>query len=190
MATLDETLFGRIAVFNDYLRQDQLDETLKIQRSESPPRNIGEILLERGYITHEQLRTILEIRRKKVRKLQRKPAETRESNRTFGDLAVSSGRLTLADLEDAVLEQQRLNLLNLRFFLGEVLVARGTLPPETVLEILKEQGKGVLVCAVCDFHYNVVRYKEGKIYRCFQCDTELMQPKLLDTIAVDGIIEE
>jgi hypothetical protein len=190
MATLDETLFGRIAVLNEYLRKDQLEESLRIQRSESPPRNIGEILLQRGYITEEQFRTILEIRRKKVRKLQRKPAETRESNRTFGDLALTSGRITLADLEDAVLEQQRLALLNLRFFLGEVLVARCKLPAEVVLDILKEQGKTILVCALCDFHYNVVRYKEAKKYRCFQCDAELMRPTFLDTIAVDGIIAE
>jgi len=190
MASLDETLFGRIAVLNNYLRQDQLDECLKIQRSESPPRNIGEILLERGLLREDQLHTILEIRRKKMRRSQRRPAETREQNRSFGDLAVASGTISLDDLEDAVLEQQRLSHLNLHFFLGEVLVARGKMDHHSVLDVLQRQGKSILVCAVCDFHYNVVRYTEGKSYRCFQCGSELLRPKFLDTIAVDGIIEE
>ncbi len=190
MSSLDESLFGRIAVFNNYLRQDHLDECLSVQRALSPPRPIGDLLLEKGYITREQLRTILEIRRKKLRKMQRKPEEARETNRAFGDFALGSGRISIDDLEEAVLEQQRLASMNLHFCLGEVLVARGKMSASDVLDILSQQGKCILLCPVCDAHYNVVKFRSGKTYRCVHCGTDLIKPKFLDTIAVDGVIEE
>lgn len=190
MPTLDETLFGRIAVFNNYLRQDQLDECLIIQRTDATARCIGDILLEKRYITQEQLNTILEIRRKKIRKVPRKPEESRESNRAFGELAVSAGLISLDDLEGAVLEQQRLGQLNLHFCLGEVLVAQSKMSTSHVVDLLGQQGKCILLCPVCESHYNVIKYQARKLYPCPQCGAGLIQPKFLDTIAVDGVIEE
>lgn len=190
MATLDETLFGRIAVLNNYLRQDQLEECLAIQRTDASRRYIGDILLEKGYITPDQLSTILEVRKKKIRKVPRKAEEARESNRSFGDLAVSVGMISLDDLEAAVLEQERLGQMNLNFCLGEVLVAQGRLRPTQVVDVLSRQGKCILFCPVCEAHYNVLKYQAWKPYPCPQCEGTLIQPKFLDTIAVDGVIEE
>ncbi len=190
MPTLDETLFGRIAVFNSYLRQDQLDECLMIQRTDASARFIGDILLEKGYLTPEQLNTILEIRRKKIRKVPKKPGEARESNRTFGDLTLAAGLINLEDLEGAVLEQERLSQLNLHFCLGEVLVAQGKMKAAQVIDMLGKQGKCILLCPVCESHYNVIKYQAWKTYPCLHCGGQLIQPKFLDTIAVDGVIEE
>jgi len=190
MATLDETLFGRIAVFNNYLRQDQLDECLAIQRTDATERCIGDILLEKGYISQEALRTILEIRRKKVRKVPQRPEEFRESNRAFGDLALGLGWITLDDLEGAVLEQQRLLQLNLHFCLGEVFLAQGKLTTSQVVDLLSKQGKCILFCPVCESHFNVVKFQTWKTYHCPSCDAELLHPKFLDTVAVDGVLEE
>ncbi len=190
MVTLDETLFGRIAIFNKYLRQDQLDECLTIQRTDATPRFIGDILLEKGYLKLEQLNTILEIRRKKIRKIQKKPGEAQESNRVFGDLTLLAGLITLDDLEGAVLEQERLSQINLHFCLGEVLVAQGKLKARQVIVILGKQGKCILLCPICESHFNVVKYRASKTYSCPQCSNHLIQPRFLDTIAVDGVIEE
>lgn len=190
MASLDETLFGRIAVLNNYLRPDQLEECLKIQRAESPSRRIGDILLEKRYLTEEQLRTILEIRRKKSRKAQTNPAEVRQSDKAFGHLALQSGTITLDQLEEAILEQQRLDYLNLHFRLGEIMVAKGLLEASGVLGLLRRQGKRILLCPVCDIHYNVLKYQEGKGYRCTKCQADLMEPKFLDSVAVDALIDE
>ena len=190
MPTLDETLCGRIAVFNGYLRQDQLEECLALQRAAPEPRFLGDILLERGYLTKEQLNTILAIRRKKSRKRHKKPDESRDANRSFGALATQAGLISLEHLEAAILEQQRLAQLNLQFCLGEVLVSQGKLKTGDVLRILNEQGKTILMCPVCEAHFNVLRTVPTKTYKCLECEAPLIQPRFLDTVAVDGVIEE
>ena len=186
---MDESLLGRIAVFNKFVRQDQLDECLRIQRSESPPRQLGEILIERGLITGEQLQIILEIRRKKARKILRRPEEARKTDRSFGKLAVDAGYIGLDDLEDAILEQQRLDHLNLHFRIGEILVAKSKMQLTDVLEVLRRQGKRILICPVCDIHYNVVDFKNGKSYSCAKCQAQLLEPKFLETVAADAYID-
>jgi len=190
MSSLDESIFGRIAVLNNYLRRDQLEECLRIQHSESPPRRIGDILLEKGYLTGEQLRTILEVRRKKARKLLRKPDEAAVNNKVFGALAVQSGMISLTDVEDAILEQERLLQLNLHFCLGEILVAREKITAEQAMDIIARQGKRILLCPVCDSHFNVVRFREDRRYQCPECRADLIQPRFLDSIAVDAVIED
>jgi predicted Zn-ribbon and HTH transcriptional regulator len=189
MSKFDETLFGRIAVLNNYLSWDQLEESLQIQRTESPPRRLGEILVDRGYLTQEQLRMILEIRRKKIRKLLRDPQEARESDKDFGELALRAGHITLDGLETAILEQERLSRLGLHFRLGEILVAKALMQVSDVLEILRRQGKRIMLCPMCDCHFNVLGFKAGRAYRCLKCQTDLLEPKFLDTVAVDAFIE-
>lgn len=189
MSSLDENIFGRIAVLNDYLRPEQLEECLQIQRSESPSRRIGDILLERGYLTQEQLRTILEVRRKKVRKVQRDPLELQETDRRFGELALAERLVGLDDLEEAILEQQRLLGIGLHFRIGEILVARSKMKPADVLRILRAQGKRILICPACDTHYNVREFREGRAYSCARCRAALFEPKFLDTVAVDALLD-
>jgi hypothetical protein len=190
MSKFDENLFGRIAVFKDYLTWEQLEECLKVQRSQSPTPRLGEVLLQKGYLGQEQLQTILEIRRKKVRKLLRDPQEVRDADRAFGALALKAGFISLEDLETAILEQERLARLSLHFRLGEVLVSKSFMEVKDVLEILRHQGKRIVLCPVCDSHFNVIGFREGRKYRCLKCQAELMEPKFLDTVAVDGFIED
>jgi hypothetical protein len=185
----DDNLFGRIAVYGNYIRQDQLDECLSIQRTESPPRQLGEILLDRGYIDENQLRMILEIRRKKSRKSHRKSDEARQSENHFGRIALAQSLITLDELEDAILEQQRLDGLNLHFRLGEILVTKGKMKTSDVLEILRKQGKRLLICPVCDIHYNVKGFKNDKPYTCTRCTARLIEPRYLDTVSADAYIE-
>jgi tRNA(Ile2) C34 agmatinyltransferase TiaS len=189
MSKFEENLFGRIAVINNYVTSEQLEEGLQIQRGESPPRRLGEILVEKGYLTPEQLHMILEIRRKKVRKLLRDPQEVREGDKHFGELAVREGYIDLDELEAAILEQERVARLGLHFRLGEILVANSTVTVKEVLEILRRQGKRVMVCPLCDTHFNVIGFKVGKGYRCSNCQAQLLEPKFLDTVAVDAFIE-
>ena len=190
MSKFDENLFGRIAVFKNYLTWEQLDECLKVQRSQDPERRLGEILRERGYLSPEQLQTILEIRRRKIRKLLRNPNEARECDKTFGEIALEFGYIKLEDLESAVLEQERLGRINLHFRLGEILVASGCMRVSEVQEVLGRQGKRIMVCPLCDAHYNVLGYRRVTSYHCPKCQGELDLPKFLDTVAVDAFIED
>lgn len=189
MSSLDENIFGRIAVLNEYLKPEQLEECLQIQRAESSPRRIGDILLERGYLTQDQLKTILEIRRKKVRKVQRDPNDLRETDRRFGEMALAERLVSLDELEEAILEQGRLLTLGLHFRIGEILVARSKMRATDVLKILRNQGRRILICPACDTHFNVREFREGRAYSCSRCGSALFEPKFLDSVAVDALLD-
>ncbi len=141
-------------------------------------------------ITEEQLRTILDVRRKRIRRAKKDVADARRSDRSFGEAVLASHGIGLDDLEEAILEQQRLHSIGLHFRLGEILVARGKLQVDQVLRVLDMQGKRILVCPRCDLNYNVVRFREEKEYRCTSCEGRLIAPKFLDTVAVDAVLDE
>jgi len=189
MSRLDESIFRRIAVYHGYLQADQLKECLEENRSSAGASDLGQLLLEKGYLTEEQLQKIREVKRKKTRKALRDPKEVERSERSFGQIALHRGRVGLGDLERAILEQERLRRLNLQFRLGEVMVAQGVLPLEEVLEILTEQQKRILLCPSCEAHYIVFNYKAHEEYRCKNCGGPLADPHFLDLVAVDGVID-
>jgi len=186
----DENLFGRIGVFHGFLRREQLEECLEEERSSRGDQDLGQILLRKGYLTEEQLGMIQEIRRKKVRKMLRDMKEIERNERAFGQIALRKARVSLRDLEAAILEQERLRKMNLQFRIGEVMVAMGLIGVEDVLEILSEQKKRILHCPSCDFHYGVYDDHPGEIYRCRKCGDVLVEPMFLDSVAVDGVIDD
>ena len=188
MSKFDENIFSRIALFNNYVSKAQLEECIRIERENSRERGLGDILLEKGYISPDQLRAVLSIRRKKIRKYLRNPKEIRESDKAFGRVALTTGLVDLDDLEAALLEQESLARLNLHFQIGEVLVAKNRMSSDSVLKVLAQQGRRILLCPVCDCHYNVVEFQETKIYRCIKCEDELTEPNYLDTVAVDALL--
>ncbi len=188
MSRFDENLFRRIAVYNNYISKAQLEECLREQQDCGGKRPLSEILQEKGYLAEEQLASILDVRRKKLRKYLRSPKEAQESDRTFGQIALNEGLVDLEQLEDALLEQERLARLNLRFRVGEILVAKKILSAEDVLAVLSKQGKRILVCPACESHFNVAEFEESASYRCAKCEERLEVPKYLDSVAVDAVL--
>lgn len=188
MSKFDENIFSRIALFNNYISKSQLEECVRLKREEGCGTSLGDLLLEKGYISREQLAAVLSIRRKKIRKYLRNPRELRESDKAFGRMVLSDGLIALDDLEGALLEQEHLARLNLHFPIAEILVAKNRLSAGSVLDVLTRQGKRILLCPVCDCHYNVVEFRETKEYRCIKCESGLEKPNYLDAVAVDAVL--
>jgi len=114
------------------------------------------------------------------------PVESGQGGR-FGRIALERGWIDPAQLEGAILEKERLARRNLRFRLGEILVARGDIAPEQVREILAEQGLEVRICRACDLAFNVRAAQEGAPGRCPTCGNDLIAIPFLQGIDVDGI---
>ncbi len=188
MFRFDEHLFGRLAVLNGYLTQEDLQEALTIQRSlgSDERRPIGEILLEQGRITQDQLAEILEIRRKKLRKMLLDSKDLVRTERAFGRQAMKAGLIDADQLERALLEQQRLRRLNLQLCLGDIMVSLGYMTVDDVLDVLARQEARILVCPSCDSHFTVHAFSPSAKYRCKHCESVLEIPKYLDTVATDG----
>lgn len=190
MSRFEEHLCGRIAVLNGCLTQGQLQECLEYQKTlrGSNRRPIGEILLERGYLTEKQLTEILDVRKKKLRKMLLDSKEIVRTERTFGQLALRRGLINLDQLESALLEQQRLRRINLRLCLGDILVSLGFLTVAEVLDILTLQNNRILVCLGCESHFTVQSYSTESEYRCKNCQSLLEVPAYLDTVTTDGVL--
>lgn len=189
MARIQNILFGKLAVSTRFITEQQLDECLQEQRriegaGEQPPR-LGEILEQKGYLTKQQIRSILETMASMQRRL-------------FGEIAISFHFITLEQLQTALDVQRFLKspmdsvplfgqaLIAYRQFLkstreggpvpkiGEILVAMGYLKEHQVQVILGEQNKKIVQCLSCGAGLNIGNYGEGQKLRCGQCSSVLM----------------
>ena len=64
MDTRDDILFGKIALNKRLIRRDLLNRALQYQRSQAPFKPLGEILLEKGILTRQQVDEILAFQNK------------------------------------------------------------------------------------------------------------------------------
>jgi hypothetical protein len=147
---------------------------------------IGQIALERGWLTQEQLRQCLDLQAgqpnpksvgallvelrflteaqitqlcdEQKRRLAEEMATAPASKDelAFGRLLVKGGHATEAQVNEALRAQQDLAERNVRKRLGELLVETGRVTPDVVRGVLKQQGKALMSCTFCGRHMNVV----------------------------------
>ena len=166
MEPFERTLFGSLAVTRRLLRREQLEEALKEQaeaaRQGRRPALLGEILVAKGYLTVEQIRSILS-------------GQGGKGQGLFGEIAVE-WKLCPEEEVDAALAQQLEYRLQRRRppRVGEVLVSRGVLKPHQVHSILKAQGKMILQCPGCQTRYNALHVRVGAKISCPRCNTEFV----------------
>ncbi|MHC4600390.1 MAG: hypothetical protein ACYS47_15440 [Planctomycetota bacterium] len=184
----EDMLFGKIALRQNMITQEQLDECLKEQEASEEPKLIGVILMEKGFITKEQLREVLEYQKQH----QQRPAtdpEEQKSDIAFGFIAVKKKYTTLNRVYECVREQARAAKLGLFFRLGEIFVNKGYLTVEQVQDILRDQNKTILECEGCATRYNVIGYEETKTIKCTKCGRRLSPPGDMSSPAVQDSIE-
>lgn len=191
MSNFEEHLFGRIAVLNGYITVEQLEEGLEIQRNATTARPllIGKILRSKGYLLEWQLKKIVDIRRKKVRKMMRNSEDLLQAERDFRRHVIVENIVSPVDMEEAVLEQRRLHRLNIQVTIWEVLVNLGRLAVNEVLEILALKGHKIMTCRSCDLCFQVGRDSPTDRFFCSQCGRELTEPPYLDFVRTDGIVQ-
>lgn len=57
----EDNLFGKVAVRLGFVTQDQLNEILEIQKLQSPPIKLGDLMTRRGVVDPEQVRRVVEV---------------------------------------------------------------------------------------------------------------------------------
>lgn len=194
MVQIKNVLFGKLAVSTRFITEEQLQECLDYQkeveeRGERPPR-LGEILEQKGYLTKQQIQSILET----MSSMQR---------RRFGEIAVAFHFITLEQLETCLDIQKLLQapqetvplfgqaLVTYRGFLkqvlaggahpkiGDVLVAMGYMRNHQVEAVLEEQNKRIVRCKSCEASLNISRFEPGQKIKCGQCNAvlEIVKPE-------------
>ncbi|MBI5366981.1 MAG: protein kinase [Planctomycetes bacterium] len=190
MSRIKNLLFGKLAVSTKFITEEQLDECLLAQREietrgEVAPR-LGEILEQKGYLTRQQIRSLLETMQSMQRRL-------------FGEIGVTFHFVTLEQVQTALEIQRYLKnsqetvplfgqaLVTYRQFLknlkdagttgqpriGEVLIAMGYLKAHQVERIVEEQSKKLVDCDNCGASLNISKFKVGQKIKCGQCATIL-----------------
>jgi hypothetical protein len=147
---------------------------------------VGQIALELGFLTDEQLRSCLDLQagqakprpigtvllengflkpeqlEKVVAEQHRRMKESvpyavaTKADAAFGRLLVKSGLVTETHVNEALRAQQDFAERGTRKRLGELLVEAGRIIPQVVLTILHQQGKTIRACTFCGAHYNVL----------------------------------
>ncbi|MCX7702785.1 MAG: protein kinase [Planctomycetota bacterium] len=184
-----DILFGKIALHNGFVTEEQLANALRVQHSSVSPRRLGEVLLEMGYISSEQLQLILRSQDMRL-DTQDKRLKMRKRDVLFGAVAVRLGFASKGEINEAVRKQAQMREQGKEVSLGEILVESGVLTTSQVKTVLSYQRRSIMVCQGCNRRYNVVNPIPTRQTKCPECGSLLVEPEKLDSPKVDASIEE
>lgn len=185
-----EVLFGKIAVSCGFITETQLTKAVEGQENASEGTHLGKIMVDMGFLSDEELMTVLAIQRENRSRLEMSPA-VRKMGMTLGRLAVEKQYCGEQQVHECIREQAKLERFNLFFRLGEVMVSRGVLGSDQVHKLLQTQNITILGCPDCFSKFNVLNWTDGMKIACPKCgQPELERPVGLPALKVDGSIDD
>jgi hypothetical protein len=127
-------------------------------------KSLGSILVQAGYLSEEQLAEIRRIQDSRFERLETDPAR----GGLFGQLAVRLGYITPADLYRTLRGQEDARRSGSSLLLGQLLLQRKLITAEQYLELLRSQKKDVASCPACHAFYDLSAHKGGP-FQCTSC---------------------
>ncbi len=185
MSSDDNVLFGKIAMELGLLTKEQIDTAISLQEMENRQRPLGDILLEKRYLTQAELQKILGQQRANLSKVDSVTQQKKEDS-LFGKVAIREGLATADEVNDCLRAQAKAESAGTFPRLGEMMVEKGILTTAQVQRILERQKRRIMVCKGCKARYNVPAVDEGKPVRCPRCGGEVVLPTEIGSIQVDG----
>jgi protein-arginine kinase activator protein McsA len=181
-----ELLFGKIALNEGFCSQAQIDECtrlqLQLQSPHQPAPRLGDLLVEKGYLTPDQHLKILEIQKQNL-DLVDPLIKKRKEAVLFGKLAVKQGLVTPDEVHQCLRIQAEPGEAR---SLGEILVAKGFLTAIQVKEVLNKQLKKIMSCPACKLSFTVLTLSEGKKIDCPKCKGALKDGKPTESTRTDA----
>ena len=138
MGIRENILFGEIALQMGVLTPEQLNDCIDIQEKEKFPRQLGIILIEKGYLDSSTVEKILEEQQKNLLK-HMDNTQKKQRSLLFGQMAISRGFITQGQLNESIREQAKIERMGIFMHLGEIFVKKGFMSEEQTHQILKEQ---------------------------------------------------
>jgi tetratricopeptide (TPR) repeat protein/tRNA A-37 threonylcarbamoyl transferase component Bud32 len=167
----EDLLFGTIAVREGYVSPAQIEECVKIQHerggSKNPAAKLGLLLVERGYMSNEQVASILDIQKRQVKAIDADP----HRGGLFGQLCLDLGFIVPDRLDECLKEQEALAKKGQPAMLGQIMLRKGYIHTDQFLRVLKIQRRRVMRCPGCDTFYNIEDQEEGAKFICRRCGT-------------------
>ena len=186
MPASQELLYGKIALSEKFCTQAQIDDCaklqLQLQSPHQPAPKLGELLLEKGFLTREQHERILQIQRRNL-ELVDPLVQKRKESVLFGKLAVREGFATENQVNECLALQARSGE---KRALGEIMVEKGCLSAVQVSDLLKRQLKKVMSCPACHLTFTVLTLSQGKTIDCPRCGGPLREGKPDESTRTDA----
>ena len=63
---MEQNLFGQILINFNLISQEQLDKVIELQKKSNPPKLLGELLVEQGFLDDKSLKSILSVQKRKL----------------------------------------------------------------------------------------------------------------------------
>ena len=180
-------LLVRMLRYQGRVTEQELNDLMRVTGGESATA-FCEQLRERELVEQSWIEWAIDAARRKARRYLSSTDEKTTHDRSFGEIAMSRGWIAVADLEDAILEQQRLRRVNLKFRIGEIMVRRGGLTADQVREILAEQGYRTLSCGSCQSVVNISKSSDQELSACPLCQGELEPTIFLESVRGDFVV--
>lgn len=185
MSQKGDIIVGRIALAGGLITREQLDECIEIQKKDTNARPLGTIMVQKGYLTSDQLQSISNLQENDQGDEAEESQENADSGANdsssdssfsiglFGKKILKAGYVTRDQLEEGLKIQKKLERKGKVVRLGEVLVKKGYMTSDQVREVLKEQEKALAFCESCEVRYNVPKSQTLKKIECPKCGGEL-----------------
>ena len=186
MPASSDLLFGKIALTEGFCTQAHLDECtrlqLQLQSPHQPAPRLGQLLVEKGYLTPDQHARVLEIQQQNLDALDPASKQRKEAV-IFGKLALKQGLVTAEEVNECLRLQAAPGE---RRSLGELLVFRGYLTAIQVKDLLSKQLKRIMNCPACRLSFTVLSISGGKKIDCPRCKGLLQEGKPGDSVRTDA----
>ncbi len=172
MKQANPLLLGQIAVREGCISPQELEECLRAQTVSDPPRKLGAVLVERGHLTPEKLKSLMEIQRLRLDTIASDP----ERGGLFGQIALRLGCVTQLQLDECLREQQSSAQDGSPVLLGQILLRKAYITTDQFLQILGKQRREVVKCPGCDTSYDAHDQTDGAKFVCTRCGTVVQIP--------------
>ncbi|HLY72548.1 MAG TPA: hypothetical protein VKU80_00385 [Planctomycetota bacterium] len=159
-------LVGQIAISEGLLTPEKLAECIQLQASEPAGRALGGILVQKGYLTLDQLDWVISIQKSRFHRISADPAR----GGLFGQIALRLDYITSDQLNECLREQQEARDDSMPL-IGQILLRKRYLTNEQSLEVLHRQNKEVAKCPGCGVFYDVHGRYPGNKFVCSKCST-------------------
>ncbi|MDP7035094.1 MAG: FHA domain-containing serine/threonine-protein kinase [Planctomycetota bacterium] len=138
-AATAEVVFGRIALLNRMLTEEQLTECLREQKETDSCEPLGELLVRKKYLTEEQRNLLLKIQWTDVGEKEHSFA-VKKKEYIFAKLSLKKGYVTEAQVMECLKIQSQCEQEGLPLALDELLEKKGYISKIQMEEILRQQG--------------------------------------------------
>lgn len=178
MPDFDVQLLGKIVTALGFCSEAQFNE---LSAEPGLDFEIKQRLLDRGYLTREQMVTVQNIM---SRDQASSPDLDHQEQSEFEQLVALKRHARSGDLHKALELYEKLRAVGAYAYLGEMLILKSEMSASQISKILKERQQMALFCDDCCSRYFIHYYDPAKEYPCESCGRALHEPQ------PTGIVED